>query len=69
MGSEGLEGEVKSRRRKEEDAANAEKQGIQFHLSGEYLQAIENIQKALAIRQEINDRKGEAAACVNLGIT
>ena len=30
MSGEGLEGEVESRRRKEEEAANAEKLGIQF---------------------------------------
>ena len=68
MRGEGLEGEVKSRRRKEEEAANAEKLGIQFNFnSGDYLQAIEYLQKALTIRQEIRDRKGEASARVNLG--
>ena len=41
MGGEGLEGEEKSRRLKEEEAANAEKLGIQVKFnSGDYLQAI-----------------------------
>ena len=63
MRGEGLEGEVKSRRRKEEEAANAEKLGIQFKFnSGDYLQTIEYLQQALTIRQEIRDRKGEASA-------
>ena len=68
MRGEELEGEVKSRRRKEEQAAKAEKLGIQLKFnSGDYLKAIECLQKALTIRQEIRDRKGEVSARVNLG--
>ena len=53
MRGEGLQREVKSRRRKDEEAAKAEKLGIQFKFnSGDYLQAIEYLQKALTIRQE-----------------